>query len=348
MRRFWKWFVGSKTQSKSRPVLRARPALEALEERAVPTVSAISSNFNGTPIAAGSTVWFNSVVKVNGVGASPVTIHVDNATISSGSFNAAVPDLVLTLDPAATSASTTFSAGEWNTTVPASGLPGNTFLAGAVLPLPSGLPGGVKPVTWQANFTTDTPGVTIQWQWAAAAYTSFGADYATLGVKPVDSNSASQYKNSDHAGTPENFRSFVTGGATGGGGSNWTGSYSSTASVVPDQFVPPPPPPSLGSLAGVVTNTFGQRLSGAVVTLTNTDTNQTWTFTTGGDGTFSFGSLAAGHYTLTETTPPPGTTFSSATAGTDGGTVSGNQITGITLNPGDNTTGYAYIDTLPM
>ncbi len=59
---------------------------------------------------------------------------------------------------------------------------------------------------------------------------NFGADYNSLGVKPVDDNKASQNKNSDHAGTPENFKSFVIGGARGGGGSNFTGSYSGTGS----------------------------------------------------------------------------------------------------------------------
>jgi len=36
------------------------------------------------------------------------------------------------------------------------------------------------------------------------------------------------YKNSDHAGTPESVRQFLVSGARGGGGSNFTGSYSGT------------------------------------------------------------------------------------------------------------------------
>jgi hypothetical protein len=47
----------------------------------------------------------------------------------------------------------------------------------------------------------------------------------------VDDKNASQYNNSDQAGTPENFKQFVIGGARGGGGSNYTGSYSGTAAV---------------------------------------------------------------------------------------------------------------------
>ena len=34
--------------------------------------------------------------------------------------------------------------------------------------------------------------------------------------------------NGDQAGTPENVKQYVVGGARGGGGSNFTGSYSST------------------------------------------------------------------------------------------------------------------------
>ena len=61
----------------------------------------------------------------------------------------------------------------------------------------------------------------------------FSSDYNLLGLKPVDDNAASLYKNSDHAGTPENFKSNVIGGATGGGASNYTGGYSGTVNVGP-------------------------------------------------------------------------------------------------------------------
>jgi len=65
------------------------------------------------------------------------------------------------------------------------------------------------------------------------------------GVKPVDDNQTSNYQNSDHAGTPESFKASVTGGATGGGGSNYTGSYSPTVSVTP---VVVPEPTSVGTI----------------------------------------------------------------------------------------------------
>lgn len=123
--------------------------------------------------------------------------------------------------------------------MPSSGLAGNVFLDGVPLPLPNGLPGGVKNVTWSASFATDTPGIKLNWQWAAAAYSSLdlncsatSPDLNCLGVKPVDDNKASQFQNSDHAGTPENSKANVVGGATGGGGANFTGGLSGTKSVM--------------------------------------------------------------------------------------------------------------------
>jgi hypothetical protein len=83
--------------------------------------------------------------------------------------------------------------------------------------VPTNFPGGIKPVTWSGNLSADTPGLTISWQWGAAVYTSFNGDpnYNLDGVKPVDDAKASIYKNADHAGTPENEKKFVIGGATG-------------------------------------------------------------------------------------------------------------------------------------
>ncbi len=86
----------------------------------------------------------------------------------------------------------------------------------------------------------------LNWQFAAAVYNSFTTTYSSLGVKPVDSNTASQYKNSDHAGTPENDKTHVVGGAMGGGGSNYTGSYSATASVTPVVGTPDTPTANAG------------------------------------------------------------------------------------------------------
>lgn len=198
----------------------------------------IGSNFNGTPIAGGTFVWFNAVAKVKGVSPTAATsIHFDSGTIdftaAGTAYSLNVPASTVVFSPAATAATTTFDGASWTTTVPAS-YAGNVFLSGLPFAVPAGgLPGGINPVRWSGQLTSGTAGLTVQWKWAAAVYTQFSAAPGAEGVKPIDGGQANPYANSDHAGTPESFKPFVTGGARGGGGSNWTGSYSGTMSVAP-------------------------------------------------------------------------------------------------------------------
>jgi len=209
-------------------------------------VSTISSNFNGTSIAAGDYIWFNSVVSVSGLGSAAAKVYTQGGTIqfsaNGTAYNLSVADTVILFSPSATSASTVFDAvnNQWNITVPLS-FSGNVFLGGLAYPVSTALPGGINPVDWTETFYTDTTGVSLNWKWAAAVYTSFSLDNNTVGVKPIDGNTLNPYSNSDHAGTPENYKSYVVGGARGGGGSNWTGSYSGTASVVPAVVTNQPP-----------------------------------------------------------------------------------------------------------
>jgi hypothetical protein len=177
-----------------------------------------------------------------------VRIFLRNQTIAfhanGVSYNLAVPDSTITFSSSNTTSTVTINtlANEWMVNTKA-GLSGNYFMAGLPFLVPAGgLPGGINPVTWTGTFYTDTSGISVNWQWAAAVYTSFSTNLGSLGVKPIDASSGSQYNNSDHAGTPESFKTNVTGGARGGGGSNYTGSYSATASVCPMVQVPNYPP----------------------------------------------------------------------------------------------------------
>jgi hypothetical protein len=327
------------------------PGVDGLEERLVlSTLSSISGNFNGTAIPAGDSVWFSSVAKVQGAHSSPVTIDVTDQTISftanGTAYTLSVPNTSLVLSPTATSATTTYDAASktWETTAPVS-LGGNVFLGGVSFPNANGLPGGIKNVTWQGSFSTDTAGINLNWQWAASGYSQFGTDLASLGVKPVDDNQLSGYKNSDHAGTPENFESFVVGGATGGGGSNFTGSYSSTASVTPSVGLPV----VAASLSGYVTGTGGEPLAGVTVDLIGTDGQGNavnLSVMTDVYGHYIFNGLAAGTYEIEE---PQyfGTTLNTASTGTVNGVLDGTAVPGvgiqqITLNNGDNGINYVF------
>jgi hypothetical protein len=201
--------------------------------------TSIVSNFNGNTIANGSCIWFNSILtlKTPHAPTSTFTVHFKSQTVSftaSGkSYTIDVPDADVIFDPTVTNATTIFdeASNKWVNTVPSS-YTGNVFLSGIAFSSP-GLPGGIHGVTWNGAMSASGP-FQIQWKWAAAVY-NFPSGLVpannALGVKPVDSNTLSVYKNSDHAGTMENYKIYVTGGATGGGGSNYTGGYSGTATV---------------------------------------------------------------------------------------------------------------------
>jgi hypothetical protein len=329
---------------------RVRPSLEVLEDRTVLSTSTIQSNFNGTAIPGGDHIWFNSVINTHGLSTSSPTVidFADQSVLFNAngtSYNLALPDAEITYAPSTTTATISFTGGNtntWFTSVPVLGLAGNVFLSGFAYQVPAGgLPGGIHNVTWSGQFSTTTSsGVTVQWQWAAAVYTQFSSDFNALGVKPVDDNKASQYQNSDHAGTPENYKAYVIGGATGGGGSNFSGSYSGTAQVQPTVVLPAT---LSGTVFDVTTNTG---MANVTVTLTGTNTlGQVVTFitTTSATGSYSFSGLRPGTYTLTET-PPAHYSDEQNTAGSPGGTanVSADQISGIALNSGINAANYNF------
>ena len=125
--------------------------------------STITSNFNGTSIAAGDSIWFNSVMKVSGVPSAGATITVSGATVqftaNNVSYDLPVPDAVIAFSSSASTSTTIFDAvhNQWNTTVPVS-YSGNVFLAGLSEYLSAALPGGINPVNWTATFYSDTAG----------------------------------------------------------------------------------------------------------------------------------------------------------------------------------------------
>jgi hypothetical protein len=102
--------------------------------------------------------------------------------------------------------------------------------------VPPGFNAASANVTWNGTFGTNTPGVTMQWQWGVAVLHD-----RLQCIAPLPGHGNSCVGGGDHAGTPEGtspttgrlLKQCVIGGATGGGGSNWTGSWSGTANVTP-------------------------------------------------------------------------------------------------------------------
>src|SRR5262249_7983355 len=93
-----------------------RPMLECLEDRTVPsTLSSITSNFTGTHIPAGDTLWFSSALKARGLGSAPVNVHVTDQVISfqagGTTYTLNVPDSNITFSPTTSTGTTSFDSG---------------------------------------------------------------------------------------------------------------------------------------------------------------------------------------------------------------------------------------------
>jgi hypothetical protein len=341
------------TRNHNRLTTTTRLTAECLEDRTTPTVTSITGNLNGTAIPAGDYVWFSSVGKVSGFGTAPAVVNVTQQTIKftagSTDYSLSVPDSVVTFDPSAPAASLSFGTG-WQVTSPTR-FSGNVFLSGLAFQFPGGLPGGIKNVTWSGDFSSDTGGLKVNWQWAAAVYKSFSADEGALGVKASDSPTPA-YNNSDHAGTPEAYKSFVVGGATGGGGSNFTGSLSATKTVFPE--LAPTPEVQVISLSGHVTNALdGSPAVGEVIALLDVygapvfDSNGVAiTATTDANGFYKFTNLPSGTFIVAETTTTTNITSSAGTVNNQtvpDGTNGLAEIDMVVLNPGDVGINYDFV-----
>ena len=199
--------------------------------------SSISSSFNATAIASGRYLWFAPTAKVRNLDANAaVTIKVTNVTALYGTTTQTLPDEWLTFDPLATRSTATFDAANnrWVVTVPTSvAASGNSVLGGYAVRTAAAIAGGLTPVKVTATFSTVNPGIDIDWRWGAAVYTSFNTNPALIGLKPVDDKTTSAYANTDPAGTPESFRTYLTPGAKGTGGTSYIGTATATTTVRP-------------------------------------------------------------------------------------------------------------------
>jgi hypothetical protein len=231
-------------------VLGAAPAKAA--------TSSIASNFNGTSIPLNNWLWFNSHVSNLPAVGQTYHVYVVNASVTiqdgANSHVIAIPDATMTFSPFAPDPVFAGSAsGTWATTYGDRNYV--AVLAAGNEPFISGVgyqwnqafdPAGANPVTWKADFFTDSALAAAQgisWQWSAAVYTSFSSDISQVNATALDG--AAGFSQS---GSPAGFSTFVTGGARGGGGSNFTGSNSGTGTAVLG-LIPEPAAASLTALA---------------------------------------------------------------------------------------------------
>ncbi|HEX3463049.1 MAG TPA: hypothetical protein VHS78_03215 [Candidatus Elarobacter sp.] len=187
--------------------------------------------YNAGTVPADDTLWINAVAKVSG--ATPGTeIAFYNVTYStnlaSGSTPSpqSMPNMTIFFDSSSSPSVSYTPAGGWVEHIPAS-LGGNVFLDGYAT-LTQNSPYRPRNGTLTGCFASNST-IDINFQFGAALYGSAfpQTDYNSAGAKPAD-----QAGGANHAGTPENEKSVFIGGAgSGGGGSNYTGSYSATGHV---------------------------------------------------------------------------------------------------------------------
>ncbi len=213
-----------------------------------PDVCSTANDFSNNAIAPGNAVWFSASADITPKeSSSPLTVHFTgqwiNLQLQGGNglpLQIPAPNSEVVFSTSATSATTTYTGGQWVTTVPV-GFKGNVFIGGVAYQVPTGVSLAGAKVDWTGVFSGTTNSFTLQWQWGAAVYSSLGsglgtgigsssgttAFYTALGVKPIDANSGSVYLNNDNAGTPENFKGSFVSSATGGHGPSdqYTGVY---------------------------------------------------------------------------------------------------------------------------
>ena len=205
------------------------------------------ATFANAPGTFTAHVWITSASLSFTYNSVPYTIPLPNAQLTFSSSNGSTP----TISYVST------GSGFWNTGFPTSGTT-NPFLTGTMYQVPAALNGFTiagNGASLSQSFSTDysAGAVTLGWQWSAAQYTQTASPNA-LGVTAADVQINSQ---SYHAGTPYNLVAYVIAGGTGGGGSNYTGSNSGTATLTPSVLVSAPfstsvPEPSTWAAIGFI------------------------------------------------------------------------------------------------
>jgi len=153
------------------------------------------------------------------------TVQFVGVSLSLNGTAYALPDGVMIFDSSAPATpTTTYSGGKWTTTFNPNNLSDEMFFTGAAIPVTASIAAGAK-ATFTYTTQASVQGLSFNWQWSAAVFTFWPADWNQAMILP--------YHKSDHAGTPENttVQKSLIQGPRGGGGSNFTGSSSATGNA---------------------------------------------------------------------------------------------------------------------
>jgi len=198
-----------------------------------PSGTAIPGNpvsWNGFTAPAGSVVWINAHLDPKNVPTNTITtVAFTGVTLVVNSTTYALPNGTVVFDPTVSTPMTVVNPdGSWTTTVnPATS--GDIFFDGQAIPVDSNMQnGGHGNTTSTLSFSTNSTdnALDFSWQWSAAVYTSWPGN-AAANIEPVQANGL-------HAGAPQNtaVQKTLIQGPRGGGGSNFTGSWSGTGTGI--------------------------------------------------------------------------------------------------------------------
>jgi hypothetical protein len=177
-------------------------------------------------------VWINAHIGTpSGIPTNTVTtVQFTGVTFVLNGVTYGLPDGILSFNPSASATpatmfdSTNVPNGTWTTTLNPSDLSDEIFFDGQAVPVDSNISGGGSATFNFTTLTNDTS-LNFNWQWSAAVYTTWPGNNLA-GILP--------YHNSLDAGTPQNtaVQKSLIQGPRGGGGSNFTGSWSGTGTGV--------------------------------------------------------------------------------------------------------------------
>jgi hypothetical protein len=193
-------------------------------------ISPTSWNKFNVPFGTAPFAWVHAQFKPTGVPTTTSsTVQFTGVSFVLNGISYPMPNGVVNFDPNAPSTSTTTFSGTpgtssalWTTTINPNFISDENFFAGAAIQVDPAIAGGGK-ATIRFTTQTDDSDLSFSWQWSAAVYTSWPSDWNQAMIQPYHGNGL-------HADTPKNtqVQKSLIQGPRGGGGSNFTGSWSAT------------------------------------------------------------------------------------------------------------------------
>jgi SdrD B-like protein len=193
-------------------------------------ISSTSWNKFKTPFGTAPVAWVHAQFKPTGVSTTaPSTVRFSGVSFVLNGISYPMPDGLVNFDPNAPSASTTIFSGtpgtssaQWTTTINPNFMSDENFFVGAAIPVDLTIASGGQ-ATIRFTTETDDAGLSFSWQWSAAVYTFWPSNWNQAMIQAYHGNGL-------HADTPNNtqVQKSLIQGPRGGGGSNFTGSWSAT------------------------------------------------------------------------------------------------------------------------